>query len=170
MRRGRRNTKARESTWCWERIATSCKMENPWSETTLNYWMMVERYPNPKEEVGSSIPSYETYSQLDKKTCQVVNCLLCFGDGLLSSYNRTKEKKKLKITCKLAVRVVLTGDVIARPHFLVPSHQRAVSTIKGCNQWLSLAELLKLALAGGNCSLVARTSLCGVGGLLVDNA
>ena len=82
-----------------------------------------------------------------------------------------QRKKKLKITCKLAVRVVLTGDVIARPHFLVPSHQRAVSTIKGCNQWLSLAEtLLKVALAGGNCSLVARTSLCGVGGLLVDNA
>jgi hypothetical protein len=27
-----------------------------WSETTLNYGMMVERYPNLKEKVGGSIP------------------------------------------------------------------------------------------------------------------
>jgi hypothetical protein len=26
---------------------------------TLNYWMMVERYPNLKEEVGGSIPGWE---------------------------------------------------------------------------------------------------------------
>ena len=26
-----------------------------WSKTTPNYWMMVERYPNLKEEVGGSI-------------------------------------------------------------------------------------------------------------------
>ena len=48
----------------------------------LNYWMMVKRYPNLKEEVGSSIPGYEISSLLDKKTCHVVNCLLCFGVGL----------------------------------------------------------------------------------------
>ena len=29
-----------------------------WSKTTLNYWMTVGRYPNLKEEVGSSIPGY----------------------------------------------------------------------------------------------------------------
>jgi hypothetical protein len=29
------------------------------SEMTLNYWMMVERYPNIKEEVGGSIPDCE---------------------------------------------------------------------------------------------------------------
>ena len=41
-------------------------------------------------------------------------------------------------------------------------HQRTMSIITGCNQWLSLAEtLLKVALANGNRSLVARTSLCG---------
>ena len=30
-----------------------------WSEMTLNYRMMVERYPNLKEEVGSSNPGCE---------------------------------------------------------------------------------------------------------------
>jgi hypothetical protein len=34
---------------------------------TLNYWMMVERYPNLKEEVGGSIPGYEMFSLLDIK-------------------------------------------------------------------------------------------------------
>ena len=35
------------------------------SKTTLNYWMMVEIYPNHKEEVGGSIPGYEISSLLD---------------------------------------------------------------------------------------------------------
>ena len=34
---------------------------------TLNYWMMMERYPNLKEEIGGSIPSCEISSLLDKK-------------------------------------------------------------------------------------------------------
>ena len=38
-----------------------------WSKTTLNYWMMVERYPNIKEEVGGSIPGCEIASLLDMK-------------------------------------------------------------------------------------------------------
>jgi len=38
-----------------------------WSKTTLNYWMMVERYPNLKEEVGRSIPGCEISSLLDEK-------------------------------------------------------------------------------------------------------
>jgi hypothetical protein len=38
-----------------------------WSETTLNYRMMVERYPNLKEEVGSSIHDYEISSLPDGK-------------------------------------------------------------------------------------------------------
>ena len=37
-----------------------------WSKTTLNYWMMVERSPNLKEEVGGSIPGCEYSSLLDK--------------------------------------------------------------------------------------------------------
>ena len=49
--------------------------------------------------------------------------------------------------------------LIPHPHILVCGHQRTVSTSKGCNQWFSLAKtLLKVALAGGNRSLVAHTS------------
>ena len=33
---------------------------------TLNYWMMAERYPYLKEEVGGSIIGYEISSLLDK--------------------------------------------------------------------------------------------------------
>jgi hypothetical protein len=33
----------------------------------LNYWMMVEKYPNFKEEVGGLIPSCEISSLLDQK-------------------------------------------------------------------------------------------------------
>ena len=33
---------------------------------TLNYWMMVERYLDVKEEVGDSIPGCEISSLLDK--------------------------------------------------------------------------------------------------------
>ena len=36
-----------------------------WSETTLNYWMVVEKIPNIKEEVGGPIPGYEFSSLLD---------------------------------------------------------------------------------------------------------
>jgi hypothetical protein len=55
--------------------------------------MMVERYPNLKEEVGGSIPDYDISSLLDIKTCQVVNCLLCFGAGLLVFYLKKKRKE-----------------------------------------------------------------------------
>jgi hypothetical protein len=37
------------------------------SKTTLNYRMMVERYPNLKEEVGRSIPNCEISSLPDEK-------------------------------------------------------------------------------------------------------
>jgi hypothetical protein len=39
------------------------------SEMTLNCWIMVERYPNLKEEVGGSIPGCEISSLLGRKTC-----------------------------------------------------------------------------------------------------
>jgi hypothetical protein len=66
-----------------------------WSEMTLNYWMMMERYPNLKEEVGSSIPCYEISSLLDRVLARW-NCLLCFGAGLLAFYlKKIKNKKSL---------------------------------------------------------------------------
>ena len=61
---------------------------------------------------------------------------------------------------KIDLPVCLT--LIAHPHLLVLGHHRTVSTNKGCNQWLLLTKiLLKVALAGGNHLLVARTSKCG---------
>ena len=72
------------------------KVVEVWSETTLNYWMMVERYPNLKEEVGNSIPGYEIHSLLDSKTCQVVNCLLCFDVGL-STFCLKKRRKVVEV-------------------------------------------------------------------------
>jgi hypothetical protein len=56
--------------------------------------MMVERYPNLKEEVGGSNPGYENSSLPDEKTCQVINCLMCFGVGM--SAICLKKIKKLK--------------------------------------------------------------------------
>ena len=64
--------------------------------------MMVDRYPNLKEKVGGSIPSYEPLYLT--KSCQVLNCLLCFDTDLSSFYlkwkvkreNRKKKKKKKK--------------------------------------------------------------------------
>lgn len=40
-------------------FVTCLNQKRLWSETTLNYRMMVERYTNLKEEVGCSIPSSE---------------------------------------------------------------------------------------------------------------
>ena len=44
----------------------------------LNYWMMVERYPNLKEEVGGSFPGYEISSLLDRQlaTWSIASCAL----------------------------------------------------------------------------------------------
>jgi hypothetical protein len=57
-----------------------------WYEMTPNYWMMMERYPNLKEEVGSLISSCEMSSLLDKKAYQVINCLMCFGATMSAFY------------------------------------------------------------------------------------
>jgi hypothetical protein len=43
------------------------KFINWWSETTLNYKMMVERYPTLKKEVGGLIPGCEISSLLDRE-------------------------------------------------------------------------------------------------------
>ena len=43
---------------CQDSLLALCK-------STLNYWMMVERYPNFKEEVGGSIPGCEISSLHD---------------------------------------------------------------------------------------------------------
>lgn len=61
--------------------------------------MKVGRYPNLKEEVGNSIHGHEIYHQLDGKTNQVANCILCFCGwfaGLLSQKEKKIKNKKSK--------------------------------------------------------------------------
>ena len=68
-----------------------------WFETTLNYWTMVERYPNLKEEGGGSIPNYEISSLLDIKLVRwsIASCAL--GISMLAfCLKRKKEKEKKK--------------------------------------------------------------------------
>ena len=48
-------------------------------------------HPNLKEEVGGLIPDCEISSLVDKKNCQVVNCLLYFGVGM-SAFCLKKKK------------------------------------------------------------------------------
>jgi hypothetical protein len=60
---------------------------------TLNYWKMVERYSNlMEEEVCGSIPGCEISSLLDRKTCQVVNCLLSLWRWLVGLLSPKKIK------------------------------------------------------------------------------
>jgi hypothetical protein len=71
------------------------------SETTLNYRMMVERYPNVKDEVGGSIPGCEISSLCDRKvamwsTASCALALACWPVGLLSK--EKKRKRKIKRT------------------------------------------------------------------------
>ena len=50
-------------------LDSAIHIESTWVrvETALNYWIMVEIYPNLKEEVGGSILSCEISSLLDIK-------------------------------------------------------------------------------------------------------
>jgi hypothetical protein len=61
---------------------------------TLNYWMMMERYPNLKEEVGGLTPNCEISSLLDKKTFQVGNYLLWRWHVDLLSQKKQNNKTK----------------------------------------------------------------------------
>ena len=68
--------------WLWE-----------WSERTLNYWMMVERYSNLKEEVGgSNLPAVKSPLYLTKNLSggQLPHVLWCWPVRLLSRNNNKK--------------------------------------------------------------------------------
>jgi hypothetical protein len=64
---------------------------------TLNYQMIVERYPNLKEEVGSSIPGCEISSLLDKKLARwsTVACALALAcqPSIYKSNNKKRQNK-----------------------------------------------------------------------------
>ena len=56
------------------------------SKTTLNYWMIVVRYPNLKEEVGGSFPAVKSFSLLIENLSggQLPHVLWHWHVGLLS--------------------------------------------------------------------------------------
>ena len=104
----------RKGAWRWHVgylgpfMAGIQEWRHGWSKMTLTYLMMVERYPNLKEEVGGSIPNCEISSQLDKKIqvtilCQklaskkIANCLLCFGAGMSTFCLKQKEKRRRRM-------------------------------------------------------------------------
>ena len=67
-----------------------------WSEITLNYWIMMERYPNLKEEVGSSNTGCENSSLSNRilpsgHLPPVLKALAC-----LPSVSKTKLQKKTR--------------------------------------------------------------------------
>ena len=68
----------------------------PWSETTLNYMMMVERYPYLKEEVDGLIPGYEISSLLYRNLLgrQLPLVLWRWFVGLLSPKRKKKKDKR----------------------------------------------------------------------------
>ena len=69
---------------------------------TLKYWMMVERYPNLKEQVGGLIPGCEISSLLDR------NLVLA-----LSTFCLQKEKRKRKLNIaprELVLQISNRGD------------------------------------------------------------
>jgi hypothetical protein len=83
---------------------------------TLNYYMMVERYPNIKEEVDSSIPGGEISSLLERQTCQVVNCLLCFDIGMstLCLYNNNNNNNNIgsgEVNCLVTNNLASRGTL-----------------------------------------------------------
>ena len=63
--------------------------------------------------------------------------------------------------CALLLDFLWPLDSYSPPTLTGAGHHRTMSTNTGCNWWLSLAKtLLKVALAGRNRLLIARTSKC----------
>jgi hypothetical protein len=65
---------------------------------TLNYWMMVERYPNPKKEVGGLISGCEISSLLDRKHARWSTASFALTLACRQSVSKKKEKKETKLT------------------------------------------------------------------------
>ena len=120
---------------------------------TLNYWMMVERYPNLKDEVGGSIPGCEISSLLDKKTCQVVNCLLCFGVGMSTIYltnkikhTHTQKKMTLSRWTRGSLKLLLVSTKLKNSNIHATYYQkksfyaRRMRTRYACIQYNSLVS------------------------------
>jgi hypothetical protein len=60
---------------------SNSRLQENRSKMTLKYQMMVERYPNLKEEVGGLIPDYEISSLLEGKLARwsTASCALALA-------------------------------------------------------------------------------------------
>jgi hypothetical protein len=75
-------------------LAPTSEEPSNWSETTLNYRMMVERYPNIKEEVDGSIPACEISSLLDEKLAKWSTASCALALACWPSVSKKKERRE----------------------------------------------------------------------------
>ena len=94
--------------------------DSHWSETTLNYWMMVERYPNLKEEVGGSIPGCETSSLLDRNLALACRPSVSKKQKQKQTFSQPAIWSLCKYTTTSALPVTLHTERASHP----ASHQR----------------------------------------------
>ena len=64
---------------------------------TLNFWMMVERYPNLKEDVGGSNPGYEISSLLDGKLARWSTASCALAPACRPSVSKNQIKIKIEL-------------------------------------------------------------------------
>ena len=112
-----------------------------WFETTLNYWMMVERYPNLKEEDDGSVPGCEISSLLDRKLA-MWSTFLCFGAGLSMSQKRIKTHTNIHThthkSMKGGRKIVPTEWHLVKQgihYFQLYMSRRVIVCLNGTFQW-----------------------------------
>jgi hypothetical protein len=71
-------------------------IERGWPETTLNYRIMMERYPDLKKEVSGSIPGCEMSSLPNGKLAKWSSASCVLALTCRHSLSKKKEKKKKK--------------------------------------------------------------------------
>ena len=89
-----------------------------WSEMTLNYRMMVERYPNLKEKIGGPNPGLWNLLSTWRKTYQVINCFLCFNAGLPACCQNKKKTKNMEMHMRTS-----NLNTAWSPYYSRPWHQ-----------------------------------------------
>ena len=120
------------------------KLKPGWSrsETTLNCWMMVLRYPNLKEEVGGSFPNCEISSLLDRNLLggQSHHVLWRWPVGLLSIWfylKKPRDGPHSKIANLLEVIVIHNIHLSLRVHLLQNRNSISHGMTFG---WVSMAS------------------------------
>jgi hypothetical protein len=107
-------------------IILSLQITRAMSEMTLNYRMMVERYPNLKEEVGDSNHGCEISSLPDKNlpSCQLPHVLWRWPVSHLSQ-KRKKKKKRNHSGYHLFLHLTLANfcKVLHIPRSHPPTHK-----------------------------------------------